>query len=125
MNATVFTNYMQVRWRNRIRVRLWHIVFIAVSAPVNEPIRLLVFVFPQMTWTKPLLMRAVLNLNYTVLFSDLDTVWLKPAVWSMTSVLDTYNADITAMPGNKSYICGMHAYQLISVGGSLLIGFAS
>ena len=54
-----------------------------------------------MTWTKPVLMRAVLNLNYTVLFSDLDTVWLKPAVWSMTSVLDTYNADVTAMPGNN------------------------
>ena len=68
-----------------------------------------------MTWTKPVLMRAVLNLNYTVLLSDLDTVWLKPAVWSMTSVLDTYNADITAMPGKNCNVLGRGTSAYLSV----------
>ena len=48
-------------------------------------------------WTKPVVMNAVLKLEYTCLFTDLDTVWFKPAVRAMSLVLDQHDADMVGM----------------------------
>ena len=53
----------------------------------------------QLTWTKPVVIQAVIHLDYAVLYSDLDTIWLKGAVRSLARGLDLHDADITAAAG--------------------------
>ena len=47
-------------------------------------------------------MNAVLKLEYTCLFTDLDTVWFKPAVHAMSLVLDQHDADMVGMNDKNS-----------------------
>ena len=52
----------------------------------------------QFTWSKPLIMNALLQLNYSVQFSDMDTVWVKPALRAMAMVgLGLNDADMVGM----------------------------
>lgn len=53
-------------------------------------------------WAKPLFIAAVLARNYTVLYSDLDTVWLKDALRSFATGLDEHDADMVGMNDQNS-----------------------
>ena len=49
-------------------------------------------------WTKPVMINALMDLRYSVLYSDLDTVWMAPAVHSYALALNEHGADMVAMP---------------------------
>ena len=53
-------------------------------------------VYMQLMWAKPTMINAVLQRNYTVHYSDLDTVWLRD-VRSLSYVANEWDADVIAM----------------------------
>ncbi len=51
----------------------------------------------KLVWGKPFIMQSVLQRNYTVIFSDLDTVWFKNAARTMSASVEEHDADMLAM----------------------------
>ncbi len=53
----------------------------------------------RIAWAKPIFIRALMELRrgYSILYSDLDTIWVKDATQNMARVLDESNADVTGM----------------------------
>ena len=53
--------------------------------------------YNKLMWAKPLYIEALLKLGYPVLYSDLDTVWLKRAAASMAGAMESHGADAVMM----------------------------
>ena len=53
--------------------------------------------YNKLMWAKPLYVEALLRLGYPVIYSDLDTVWVKKATTSMALALDSSGADAVMM----------------------------
>ena len=53
--------------------------------------------YNKLMWAKPLYIEALLKLGHPVLYSDLDTVWLKRAAALMAGVMESHGADVVMM----------------------------
>ncbi|GAX83276.1 hypothetical protein CEUSTIGMA_g10702.t1 [Chlamydomonas eustigma] len=74
------------------------------SLSTNQDIQYGSAQYHKLMWTKPLVINALLQLNYNVLYSDLDTVWFKGAIRSMSTPALLYDADVVGMnDGNAGY----------------------
>jgi hypothetical protein len=64
----------------------------------------------KMMWGKPYVMHSVLQRNYTVIFSDLDTVWFKNTARTMSAAVEEHDADMVAMNDQNG---GEHCRSLL------------